>query len=255
MDKKILFYDIETTPLKAYVWRLGDQTVRHGQLTHDGMMTDIICIAYCWNDGKPAKVLHWGYHKQDSSKVIEKFDKLIQKADIVIGKNSTKFDNKHINTHRMLNGMPGMPDWTKYTDDLETQMRRTFALPSYSLDYFSRLLGIGGKVKMEFSDWIDIVEKRNKASFDKMLKYNKKDTEDTRYLWEYCEKHFMPKLNHNAGSSDMVCANCGSLNVVKHGTRRSGKNLYQRYFCNDHGGYAGRKIIPSGMKAKNKLSN
>ena len=29
---KILFYDIETSPLKAWVWGLGKQVLRHHQL-------------------------------------------------------------------------------------------------------------------------------------------------------------------------------------------------------------------------------
>lgn len=243
--RKILFYDIETTPLKAYVWRLGEQVVRHTQLMSDGFITDVICIAYCWNDGKPAKVLHWGYKEQNSEPMLAAFDDLIKEADVVIGKNSDRFDNKHINTQRLLSNRPGMPNWLKRTDDLEKQIRKHFALPSYSLDYISSLLGLGGKDKMEFSDWIDIVERRNKASFEKMLRYNKKDVEDTRAIWEYCEKHITPKTEYVNKGGEHVCSTCGSENVRKDGRRYHLRSVYQEYFCRDHKGYAGRKLIKS----------
>lgn len=240
---KILFYDIETTPLKAWVWSLGKQVVRHGQLDENHNMYDCICITYCWNDGKPAKHLDWGYHKQDSARMFAKFDKLIKKADVVIGKNNARFDNRHLNVHRWLNGQPGMPEWIKWSDDLEKHVRKHFYLPSYSLDYISDLLGLGGKIKMQFSDWIDIVEKKNKASFDKMIKYGKKDIEDTRAIWEHCESHFEPRYNAASKAGDLRCKHCGSQNICKNGTRAAGKSMYQHFYCNDHGGYAGKVLI------------
>ena len=242
---KILFYDIETTPLKAWIWRCGKQAVRHGQLVDGHDQYNIICITYCWNDDRPAKALHWDYDEQDSSEMVEKFDQIIRTADVTIGKNSDRFDVKHINTRRMLSGLPGLPEWSMYTDDLEKQMRKHFYLPSYSLDYFSELLGFGGKIKMEFSDWIHIVEQtrgEGKKRFKKMIEYGKKDVEDTRAIWNHCEKHFTPKYNHAAGGGD-VCKHCGSSEIHKNGTRRSGSSIYQSFFCMEHGGYAGRAVI------------
>jgi hypothetical protein len=245
---KILFFDIETTPLKAYIWRLGKQVLRHDQLIEGADRYDIICITYCYNDGQKASVLHWDYEKQDSKPMLKEFDRLIKDADIVIGKNSDMFDNRHLNVHRMLNNHQGMPDWIKYTDDLEKQMRKHFgkALPSQSLDYISRILGYGGKVKMEFQDWINIVEKVPGAglkSFNKMLKYGMKDVEDTRAIWTYMEKHITPKHSRAAVMHNMVCVNCGSSDIVKDGKKCAGGTMYQRFFCNTHGGYAGRVPI------------
>jgi len=240
--QKILFYDIETTPLKAWVWRCGKQVVRHDQLTADRNMYDIICITYCWNDNKKAQSLDWGYTEQDSSQMIAQFDELIKSADVTIGKNSDRFDVKHINTRRLLSGISGMPDWTRYTDDLEKQMRKYFYLPSYSLDYFSSLLGFGGKIKMEFKDWIDIVEKSKdgEIAFKKMIKYGKKDVEDTRAIWKFCLSHFEPKVKQFGN-----CPHCGVTEFFKNGTRTSGKTKYQRFDCKKCGGYVGRAPFKS----------
>ena len=243
---RILYYDIETTPLMAYVWRCGKQVVRHPQLVKGQDTYNIICITYCWNDGKPAKALTWDYKTQDCTQMIEQFDKIIQQADITIGKNSDSFDVKHINTQRMIAGLPGLPEWSMYTDDLQKQMKKHFYLPSYTLDYFSEMLGLGGKIKMEFADWIHIVEQtrgEGKKRFEKMVTYGKKDVEDTRAIWEHCEKHFTPRFNTAILNGGHSCKTCGSNNIRKNGTRFTGTTKYQSFYCNDHGGYGGRATI------------
>lgn len=246
---RILFYDIETSPLRAWVWKLGEQYVGHTQLDNAYSRYGIICVTYCWNDDKNAKVIDWGYEEQDTAAVVESFDQIIQQADFTIGKNSDRFDTKMINACRMFSGLPGLPEWTKYTDDLEKQMRRYFKLPSQSLDYISSQLGLGGKIKMEMSDWINIVEKTplGKECFTRMLKYGKKDVEDTRFLWNKLVEHFDPKFNYGVwkGSLDILCkhADCGSSNIRKNGTRATGQTRYQEYLCNECGRYAGRTTI------------
>lgn len=242
---KILFFDIETTPLQAWVWGCGKQFVSHKQLVSGHSRHGIICITYCWNDGKPAKSIDWGYNKQDTASVVRKFDKIIAQADHVIGKNSDRFDIKMINAARMFSDLPGNPAWSKYTDDLEKQMRRYFRLPSQSLDYISGQLGLGGKIKMEFQDWIDIVERNDRTKFTKMIEYGKKDVEDTRILWYKLSEHFEPKLNMSTFKDTLCCKHedCGSENLFANGTRVSGGSRYRNYLCNDCGRYAGRVRI------------
>ena len=245
---KILFYDIETTPLLAYIWRPGKQVVRHQQLQKGKWSRNhIICVTYCWDDDKPAKAIGWGYREQDTARVVEKFDSIIQQADITIGKNSDRFDVKHINAQRMFAGLPGMPEWANYTEDLEKQMRKQFNLPSQSLDYISEQLGFGGKIGMEFKDWVNIVEQTRGdglLAYKKMLEYGCKDVEDTRAIWNHCLQHFTPKFNMATwNDKEMVCKTCGSSQIHKNGTRIGGQTIYQQFFCNEHGGYAGRAVV------------
>ena len=257
VDKpKILYYDLETSPLKAYIWGLGKQVVRHHQLDKARCQHGIICATYCFNDGKPAKAIDWGYEEQSTKKVVEEFDQIIKQADIVIGKNSDRFDNKMLNAARMFNGLPGYPQWTKYTEDLEKLMRRYFRLPSYALDYVSGQLGLGGKIKMEFQDWIDIVEKtpNGLAAFKKMIKYGKKDVEDTRAMWLYMEEHFETKINiARYNDIDMGCRHCASINLKRNGTPVYSGIRYQEYVCTDCGRYAGRTTISPILNKEGRL--
>lgn len=246
---RILFYDIETAPLQAWIWKPGKQVVRHNQLVEGHSRYGIICITYCFNDSKPAKAIKWDFRKQDTGRVVAEFDKVIEqyKPDVIIGKNSNRFDNKHINTIRMFEQLTPNTDIFKYVDDLEQQMRRYFYLPSYALDYISNELGLGGKIKMEMQDWIDIVTrcpKVGKKKLDKMVKYGKKDIIDTRAIWDYCERYFQPKLNMATVLNEKhACYRCGGYNIVRNGKRTSGKTLYQRFHCKDCKTEAGRAPI------------
>ncbi len=256
---KICFWDVETSPLQAWLWSPGKQFVGHKQLVKEYSRTGIICLAYCFNDGKPAKSIDWGYEEQDTGKLVAEFDEIIKGVDLMIGKNSERFDNKVLNASRMLAGLPGMPEWTKYTDDLERQMRRYFRLPSQSLDYISNQLGLGGKIKMEMQDWIDICEKNENGpkSFKKMIKYNKKDVEDTRTLWNKLSEHFDSKFNMSTFVDfGLRCkhADCGSENLRVNGSRISGKTRYRQYICNDCQRYAGRTPISEVRKLPGRIS-
>lgn len=264
---KVLIYDIETSLLSMWGFRMGEQRVNHGQLMGGYFSrSHIICISYSWDFGKTQEVMDWGTSEEDEKNMIIAFDKLIQEADIVIGKNSDRFDNKHINTHRLWNDLPGMPYWTKHTDDLEKQLRKHFDVPSQSLDYWSSQFGMGGKDKMEFGDWVAINQLRVLALMDltddeaeeavcqtmfnkpamevikkghkamaKMKKYNKKDVKDTGMLWKKCEKHFIPKNKANliAKIGEEACEHCASKNIKSKGNRISGKTYYKYILCLD----------------------
>lgn len=273
----ILFYDIETTLLLLYLFSLGKTVARHHQLLPGANMWGIICITYCWNDGKPAKVIKWN-PKTGMKGIIQEFDKLVKKADLTLGKNSNKFDSRMINAIRAIEGLPGLPEWMFTREDLEQQMRKYFRLPSQSLDYISEKLGYGGKVPMDFSDWISIsqymqvldlkhkgMDNKNldimsrylfrksrkdvlvigKERFDKMCVYGLKDTEDTRALWYKLVEHFDPKFNMSTFSGIVCCKHedCGSTNIIKDGTCVRARTTYQMYKCGTCRRYAGSRSI------------
>lgn len=279
MHRKLFIYDIETTYLKANTFSLGKQIVNHKCLDKAHNMYDIICISYGYTDSDKVHTLHWGYGPESSASMIAKFDKVIKKVQDenipIIGKNNKRFDDKHLNTHRWLNGEPGMPEWGKYTDDLETQLRRYFYLPSYSLDYVSEIKGLGGKKRMEFSHWVNIqdykhaqrlialiglkavtkiselvfkrplkeVLREGKKALKEMCIYNQKDVSDTKEIILDVSKHCEFKSNVIADyKGQLRCKDpsCGSTNIKKNGPRISNGIKYWQFYCNDHNGYAGK---------------
>lgn len=261
----VLIYDIETyLSLKTWVWRLGKQVLRHSQLDACFNQNDIICINYKWYGSKKT-------HSLSGPEMIQDFDALVKTADVTLGKNSDSFDRKHINSKRMLEGLPAYPEWADTGEDLERQLRRHFEFPSQSLDYVSSLLGFGGKLKMEFDDWIKISNlkhiKRYKANkrfktdhleaicqtefnkgllqtlkegiqaFKKMVRYGKKDVTDTERVLQRVLPYI--RLRHNA-SDGINCVVCGSKNIHKTKKIIKGQTKYQQFECLDHRGYAGK---------------
>jgi len=268
LDYKLLTYDIETGLLLGRCFSIGEMVMRHTQLLPVCNVTPIISIAYKWYHEDEISVL-------SGADAVEEFDKLARKADVCLGKNSNRFDVKHINTQRMMQGLKPYPEWMGQSEDIERQIRKYFKFPSYSLDYLSNLFGLGGKVKMEFSDWADIqdmqiidriagqgafmpdcvldsisqvlfkksltrVQIDGKVAMKKMLFYNKKDVEDTEDLLVKVLPYITLKYNAATKKDGLACKTCGSLNIVMSKKVTAGQTRYQEFECLDHKGYAGR---------------
>ncbi len=263
---ELLIYDIETSLLKANVFRLGEQRITHKQLDVAHKENNIICIAAKWY-GKSKVYMFDGEDK------IERFDELARKADVCLGKNSDSFDVKYINTARMMQGLKPYPEWMDTNDDLQKQMKKYFAFPSQSLDYISNIFGTGGKEQMEFQDWVDInnykqlkkfegvgfkikqlehtssilfkdkyksvILKGNRA-LEKMKHYNKKDVLDTEAALIKVLPYIKLKYNSAAKLINMACTTCGSQNIFPTKKIVVGKTKYQQFNCLQHNGYAGR---------------
>ncbi len=173
---KVLFYDIETSPMLVWTFMIGQKvSLQHGQIEQEGK---VISIQYMFEGDKHAKALTWD--NGDDSIMLEEFVHILNSANLVIGQNSRSFDQK------VLNWRLNVLNLTPVTDvvmlDTLTLARNSFKAPSNKLDYRSSRYGFGGKDKMEFADWIGVV-KGNKKSLQKMVKYGIKDTEDTQKLF------------------------------------------------------------------------
>lgn len=266
MTIKLMVFDIETPHLKADIFRLGKQVLSHNQLDPAYAKYDIISIA--WTDNKTRKehVLDWG-RKGESKDMVLEFSKVIREYQdngfIIFGKNNNRFDNKYINTLQWIHGAEPMPEWIEYVQDLETLMRKYFYFPSMSLDYASKLKGLGGKDKMEFADWQKIVRlakfsqleelfdvsalklicpivfnipsttiKRDGiAALHKMKEYNKKDVTDTMALLESMLPYFKIKNNLLQKTDLLRCNRCGGGSIKKNG--KDPKGLKQWFYCKD----------------------
>ncbi len=274
MTKKIklpysmLIYDIETKiNLKAYVWRLNEQYIGHDQLDPAFSQDAIICIAYKWYGEEEVYVL-------EGENAVKEFDTIARTADVCLGKNSDRFDVKHINTQRMLQKLKPYPEWTLTNDDLEKQCRKAFTFPSQSLDYISSLLGFGGKVKMQRQDWIDIanmqhlekfivtkkfnstqvsilcnilfkdtfkhIMKKGKNALAKMMFYNKKDVLDTEKVLTRVLPYIKLRRNAAVQNDGKGCTTCGSTQLIPTKIVTVGKTKFQSFDCLEHEGYGGR---------------
>lgn len=230
MKPKILLFDIETKPVKVWVWRTGKQYVRHPQIV-TGEKFDIICICYKWAHEKTVYALDWGIRKQDSAKMIDKFVEVVEEADVVIGQNSDSFDIKQVNTQRLLHGQPPIA-WPTSEDTMK-QIRKHFYVTSSSLDYMSKLLTGSGKDRMEFQDWVDIVERKDPKALSKMIKYCKKDVVKMQQVWEQIAPYVDVTAHRGliVGGKKQDCPSCGHGRIIKDGYRYLKAGTYHRLRC------------------------
>lgn len=226
---RALLFDIETKPCKFWAWHTGKQYLNHDQIV-DGQKFDIITICYKWSDSSKIYSLTWD-RNQNSSKMIEAFSAIVSQADLVIGHNCDKFDMKQINTQRLINNQTPI-DWP-VSDDTLKQFRKHFALPSYRLDYIAKLLVGAGKDRMQFQDWIDIVDRKSKPALDKMVKYCKKDVLLLDKIYKKLIPFLKPKIHVGLyqGNDKSSCPRCGHTLSQSQGVRITACAAYQRRRC------------------------
>jgi uncharacterized protein YprB with RNaseH-like and TPR domain len=165
---KTLYLDIETTPIKAYVWGLWDQNVSINQIIEP---TTMLCFGARWGNSK--KVIFKSVHHDGKHEMLTELHKLMEEADVLVGWNSAAFDHKHINREFLENGM--MPPSPVKDLDLMSVVKANFQFPSNKLDYVAQKLGVGAKVKHSgFQLWIDCMAGNSKAWVE-MKKYQIQD--------------------------------------------------------------------------------
>jgi uncharacterized protein YprB with RNaseH-like and TPR domain len=165
---KTLYLDIETTPIKAYVWGLWDQNVSIDQIIEP---TEMLCFGARWGNSK--KVIFKSVHHDGKKVMLEELHKLMEEADVLVGWNSAAFDHKHINREFLENGIA--PPSPVKDLDLMSVVKANFQFPSNKLDYVAQKLGVGAKVKHSgFSLWIKCMAGDPKAWVE-MKKYQIQD--------------------------------------------------------------------------------
>jgi uncharacterized protein YprB with RNaseH-like and TPR domain len=199
---KVLFLDLETTPMTAHTWGLWDQNISINQILDH---TEVMCFGAKWK-GKD-KVIFKSSHHHGKKEMLQEIHKLIDEADAVVGWNSAAFDMKHLNREFLEAGM--FPPSPTKDIDLMRAVKAKFKFPSNKLDYVAQKLGVGAKVKHSgFDLWIKCMAGDDKA-WREMKKYQ---IQDVNLLVDLYEK-LLPWLKIPSVAAhnfiDNGCTNCG----------------------------------------------
>jgi hypothetical protein len=229
VNPRVLFWDCETKPVKFWAWRTGKQYLGHNQIV-DGEKFNIICICYKWLGSREIHSLTWN-KRQDSASMIKKFTKILESADVAIAQNGDKYDVKQLNTQRLLHRQPPIA-WPT-TEDTRKMIRKHFYVTSSSLEYMSKLLTGSGKERMEFRDWLDIVEKRCPKALAKMVSYCKTDVRKLEEVWKRLQPYTPPRAHRGIMlyNKREGCPSCGAQHVTKYGTQITSTARLQKWRC------------------------
>lgn len=209
MKFKRLFFDIETSPNIVMSWRVGYKI----QLSYDNIVQEraIICICYKWEDEEKVHYLTWD--KGCDKKMLEKFSKVANKANEIVGHNGDRFDIKWVRTRCLFHRIPTFPNW-KSIDTLK-QSRGSFLFNSNRLDYIGQFLGVGEKLDTGgFGLWKDVM-KGDKKALNKMVEYCQEDVRLLERVFKELEG-YVKHSTHVAvleGGYKFQCPRCSSTDV------------------------------------------
>lgn len=230
---KILFWDIETSPIETYAWRLG-QTYS----TIDNLKKDWYMICACWKFAGQ-KTIHSATMTKpgDDLELIKKLREVLASADLIVHHYGDAFDLKKFNARLILHKLPPLPDIP--TVDTKKAVAKVADMTSNKLEYLVKTTTGIGKIKTDYDLWIR-THTGSKKALREMVIYNKRDVEAVEewYNWlkPYIKNH--PHIWAKYEDRHHTCKNCGSTKLKKNGTRPTKAGiLKQEMQCQECGSY------------------
>lgn len=210
---KIMIYDIETSRTKAWVWWTGKQYIGHHQLIDEPA---IITVSWKWLGDDKIHYLTWDENHSDEQ-LMKDFLKEYNKADMVIGYNNDRFDNRWINARAMKYGLDVNVLVKSY--DIMKEEKRVFRVPSYSMAYMAKYSNVVHKQGHEGLHMWNMIQTgtldEQKEYLGKMVDYNVGDIAATEELYYRLRKYFGHKVHFGVmfGAEKYSCPDTGSDNV------------------------------------------
>lgn len=223
---KILTLDIETRPVKAYVWSLWDQNVGINQIIDNG---GVICVGAKWL-GDPNTVLFsdWEHGHQG---MLQGIYDMMEQADAILTYNGDKFDLPKLRGEFLLNGFGPLPPCTSI--DLYKAIKK-LGFISGKLAFVGPLLSMGAKITTGGFDLWKNVEAGSSVAQNKMARYCKQDVR----LLEKCYLKVLPYITNHPFLGDRGhCGACDGTILHSRGYRRTKSFKIQRLQCTNCGSW------------------
>ena len=253
---KVLILDIETAPIRAYVWGIWNQNVGTNQIE-----SDWFCLTWAakWlfeDKVYSGKLTPKEVKGQDDKRIIKGIWEMVNEADIVIAHNGEKFDMPKLNARFIINGL--QPPLPYQTIDTLKHIRRQFGFTSNKLDYVNKLLNLQRKSETGgFELWEKCMQGSTEA-LDLMEIYN---INDVRILEEtYLHIRAWIKPHPNMGlfildESQSRCPSCGSADLEESGKHyHTTANIYVACRCTNCGATARKRLADITIKQRRHLT-
>lgn len=229
---RILAFDLETAPALVYTFQTFKPVIGIDQIIESSR---VICWSAMWV-GEDEVMFRSEFH-HSREEMLSEMHRLLDEADAVVHFNGKRFDVPWIYGEFIVEGFT--PPSPVIQIDLYQVIKSNARFLSNKLQYASRRLLDDSKISHSgFSLWRDCLA-GDPGAWDKMREYAMKDTALLPPLLEILRPWIknLPNAGLYAGS-DRACVKCGSENIVKRGWSYSQATKFQRYFCNDCGGWS-----------------
>lgn len=234
-EVRILIFDIETSPMKAFVWRRWKQNIYLEQTISEWFM---ISWAAKWLGSQevlseclaPEEIL-----EESDDRITKQLWSLMDQADIVIAHNGKRFDVPKMNSRFILAGLPPTSPYIQI--DTKEVAAKQFGFSSNKLDALAGYFNIEHKDDTDFDLWKRCIDGDQEA-LDYMETYNRKDVLILEQVYlklrPWIKNH--PNIGLYLEEDNMVCPTCGSSHLVEDNTfHYTSVNKYKVMRCTDCG--------------------
>jgi DNA polymerase elongation subunit (family B) len=232
---KVLIFDIETAPLRAFVWGLWENNVSLNMIASDW---HVLSWSAKWLNSPDTEVMYVDQRGQpnveDDKALLQGIWDLLDEADVVITQNGKSFDQKKLQARFLLNGFK--PHSSYKHIDTKLVAKKHFAFTSNKLEYMSdKLCTKYKKLKHKqfpgFELWDECL-KDNLKAWKEMELYNKHDVLALEELYNILMPWEGDSVNFNLYSDDEVNAcKCGSHAFIKNGFYYTSVGKFQKHRC------------------------
>lgn len=234
---KVLTLDIETAPLKSFLWSMWQHGVGLNQIKNDWY---VLSWSAKWlhEEGVMYEDKRNSWEDEDDSELLRGMWKLLDEADIIVTQNGKKFDAKKLNSRFIINGFKP-PSSYKHIDTLQIA-KRHFGFTSNKLEYMTdklckryKKLKHGKFPGMEL--WNECL-KGNPEAWDEMEDYNIHDVlslEELLFIlapWT----NLLPNINVYHDEEEHRCF-CGNHEWEHDGYSYTNLSKFDRFRCTSCG--------------------
>ena len=246
---KILVLDLETAPMKAYVWRRWKENISLEQTISEWFML-AWSAKWLYSPDIYGEVLTpEEVRNEDDSRITMSLYALVNKADIIVAHNGKHADIPWMNSRFILNNLQP-PKPFIVIDTLEIA-RKQFGFSSNKLDALAGYFNINHKLHTDFQLWKNCME-GIQQSLDYMLEYNKMDVKILEEVYLKLAPWIKggPNMNVLLNSEVPVCANCGSeaLELIHNQYYYTSVGKYVLYRCKDCGAISRSRFSVASKK-------
>lgn len=228
---RILLIDIEVCPSIVATWKMYDGDIFPEAVLEPGR---ILCFSAKWLGEETIHFLS-EYHN-DPAEMVSVLHNLLEQADVVMHYYGKKFDVPKINTLFLKEGLPPPAPFRQI--DLHTVISKKFAFEFNKLGYVSEQLSLPGKAaKIGISNWLGCM-RHEPEPWNIMREYNMQDVQALEDLYYQVQAWVQTHPSHAAHAGEFICPRCGSNNLEKRGFAYTQVSKYQRYRCNNCGGWS-----------------
>lgn len=240
---KILYFDIESTDLTA---SFGQTLMIGYKWAHEDYVYCPTITDYPgWKNINPL---------ERDRQLLADFYEIFAEADVVVGHYASRFDLPFLNTRNLL--LNGQPYPEVPLIDTWRIARRKLKMGSNRLEHLAELFQCesqkGGVPRQtwrlsKFHDEGALEELRDYCMTDVLTQ--EAVTDKLRPLaWDW------PNMQLLESGEQRCCPKCGSTHIQKRGIRTLKSGQYDRYYCNDCGGWSRDRSQKSGLPKERNIA-